>query len=81
MQALNSIPQDAFQQCYKRWQHRWKMCVQVQEKYIEGDHILIDEKVKFFFWNQSHYFIGRPHKCWLFEQCHCIVLFVESWYE
>jgi hypothetical protein len=45
MQALNNIPQDAFQQCYKQWQHCLKRCVQVQEKYIEGDHIVVDEKV------------------------------------
>jgi transposase len=29
-QALNDIPQAAFQECYKQWQNRWKTCVQVQ---------------------------------------------------
>jgi len=24
MQVLNDIPQAAFQECYKEWQHRWK---------------------------------------------------------
>ena len=26
-QALNDIPQAAFQECYKQWQHCWKTCV------------------------------------------------------
>jgi len=29
-QAFNDIPQAAFQECYKEWQHRWKRCVQAQ---------------------------------------------------
>jgi len=41
-QALNDIPQAAFQECYKQWQHRWKTCVQAQGMYFEGDHILVD---------------------------------------
>ena len=31
-QALNDIPQAAFWECYKQWQHRWKTCVQAQGK-------------------------------------------------
>ena len=27
-QALKDIPQAAFQECHKQWQHRWKSCVQ-----------------------------------------------------
>jgi len=42
-QALNNIPQAAFQECYKEWQHRWKRCVQAQGMYFEDDHILVDE--------------------------------------
>jgi len=42
-QALNYITQNAFQECYKEWQHRWKRCLQAQEMYFEGDHILVDE--------------------------------------
>jgi len=42
-QALNYIPQNAFQECYKEWQYRWKRCVQAQGMYLEGDHILGDE--------------------------------------
>jgi len=42
-QALNDIPQAAFQECYKQWQHRWKTCVQAQGMYFEGDSILGDE--------------------------------------
>jgi len=42
-QALNYIPQNAFQECYKEWQHRWKTYVQAQGMYFEGDHILVDE--------------------------------------
>jgi hypothetical protein len=42
-QALNDIPQTAFQECYKQWQHRWRRCVQVQGMYFEGDHIVVDE--------------------------------------
>ena len=38
MQALNDIPQAAFKECYKQWQHRWKKCVQAQGIYFEGDH-------------------------------------------
>ena len=42
-QALNDIPQAAFQECYKQWQHLWKTCVQAQGMYFEGDRILVDE--------------------------------------
>ena len=42
-QALNDIPQAAFHECYKQWQHRWKTCVQAQGMYFEGDRILVDE--------------------------------------
>jgi len=42
-QTLNDIPQNAFQECYKQWQHHWKRCVQVQWMYFEGDHIVVDE--------------------------------------
>jgi len=42
-QALNDIPQAAFQECYKQWQHRWKTCVQVQGMHFEGDGILVGE--------------------------------------
>jgi len=42
-QALKDIPQAAFQECYKEWQHRWKRCVQAQRMYFEGDHIVVDE--------------------------------------
>jgi hypothetical protein len=36
-QVLNDIPQNAFQECYKQWQHRWIRCVQAQGMYFEGD--------------------------------------------
>ena len=42
-QALNNIPQAAFQESYKQRQHRWKTCVQVQGMYFEGDRILVDK--------------------------------------
>jgi len=42
-QALNDIPQAAFQECYKQWQHRWKTSAQAQGMYFEGDRILVDE--------------------------------------
>jgi len=42
-QALNDIPQAAFQECYKQWQHRWKTWAQAQGMYFEGDRILVDE--------------------------------------
>ena len=42
-QALNDIPQAAFQEYYKQWQHCWKTCVQAQGMYFEGDCILVDE--------------------------------------
>ena len=41
-QALSDTPQAAFQECYKEWQHRWKMCVQAQGMCFEGDRILVD---------------------------------------
>jgi len=47
-QVLNDIPQAAFQECYKQWQHHWKTCVQAQGMYFEGDRILV-EKIKLFF--------------------------------
>ena len=43
MQALNNIPQVAFQECYKQWQHLWKTCLQAQEMYFEGGSISVDE--------------------------------------
>jgi len=42
-QALNDIPQAAFQKCYKQWQHHWKRCVQAKGFYSEGDHTVVDE--------------------------------------
>jgi hypothetical protein len=42
-QALNNIPQAAFQECCKQWQYCWKRCVQAQGMYFEGDHIVVDE--------------------------------------
>jgi surfactin synthase thioesterase subunit len=42
-QALNDIPQNAFQECYKQWQHRWKGSVQAQGVHLEGDHFGVDE--------------------------------------
>ena len=42
-QVLNDIPQDAFQECYKQWKHRWKTCVRAQGTYFEGDRIFVDE--------------------------------------
>jgi len=41
--VLNDVPQNAFQECYKEWQHRWKRCVQAQGMHFEGDHIVADE--------------------------------------
>jgi hypothetical protein len=43
MQVLNDIPQNAFLECYKQWQHRWKSCVQAQGMYFEGEHIVVGE--------------------------------------
>jgi hypothetical protein len=40
--ALNDIPQAAFQECYKQWQHRWKRCVQAQGMYFEGDRVSVE---------------------------------------
>ena len=42
-QVLDDIPQNAFQECYKQWQHRWKGVLQAEEMYFEGDHIVVDE--------------------------------------
>jgi hypothetical protein len=42
-QELNDIAQNAFQECYKLWQHLWKRFVQPQGMYFEGDHIVLDE--------------------------------------
>ena len=42
-QALNDIPQIAYQECYKQWQQRWERCVHAQGTYFEGDHIVVDE--------------------------------------
>jgi hypothetical protein len=42
-QTLKDIPQAAFQECYKQWQHRWKRCVQAQWMYFESNHIVVDE--------------------------------------
>jgi hypothetical protein len=36
-QVLNDSPQNAFQECYKQWQHRWKRCVQAQGMIFEGE--------------------------------------------
>ena len=42
-QALNNIPQNVFHAHYKQRQHQWKMCVQAQEMYVEGDHIVVNK--------------------------------------
>ena len=42
-QAINDIPEDVFQECYKEWQHRWKTFVQAQGMYYDGERILVDE--------------------------------------
>jgi len=42
-QVLNNIPQNAFQECYKEWQHHWKRCVQAQGMHFEGDYIKVDK--------------------------------------
>jgi len=42
-QTLNDIPQTAFQECCKQWQHHRKRCVQVQGMYFESDHIVVNE--------------------------------------
>ena len=41
-QELN-IPQAAYQECYKQWQHCWRRCVQAQGMYFEGDQIVVHE--------------------------------------
>jgi hypothetical protein len=50
-QALNNIPRNALQECYKQLQHRWKSCVQAQGMYFESYHFVVDEYIKlnFFF--------------------------------
>jgi hypothetical protein len=45
-QVLNNIPQNAFQDCYKQLQHRWKRCVQAEGMYFEGDHTVADEQIR-----------------------------------
>jgi len=45
-QTLNDIPQIAFQEFYKQWQHHWKRCVWAQGMYFESDLIIVDEYVK-----------------------------------
>ena len=42
-QDLNDIPQAAYQECYKQWQHCLKSCVQAEGVYFESDDIVIDE--------------------------------------
>ena len=39
-QALIGIPQAAFQECYKQWQHRRKRSVNAQWTHFGGDHIV-----------------------------------------
>ncbi|XP_037504875.1 protein GVQW3-like [Rhipicephalus sanguineus] len=34
---LNSIPKEAFSECFQQWQHRWEKCVESQGDYFEGD--------------------------------------------
>jgi lipopolysaccharide assembly outer membrane protein LptD (OstA) len=37
--------------------------VQAQGMYFEGDHIVVDDKIKQnFIWNQFHLFIFQPHR-------------------
>jgi len=45
-QVLNDIPHNVFQECYKQWQHRWESCVQAQGMSFEGEHFVVDEKIK-----------------------------------
>jgi hypothetical protein len=34
---LNTIPKDAFQECFQKWRDRWDKCVHYQWDYFEGD--------------------------------------------
>ncbi|XP_037499989.2 protein GVQW3-like [Rhipicephalus sanguineus] len=34
---LNSIPKEAFSECFQQWEHRWEKCVESQGDYFEGD--------------------------------------------
>jgi hypothetical protein len=46
-QVLNDVPQNAFQECHKEWQHRWKRFVQAQGMHFEGEYIVVDEYIKY----------------------------------
>jgi transposase len=35
--ALKAIPQQEFQKCFQKWQHRWTKCVDAQGEYFRGD--------------------------------------------
>jgi len=36
--ALNSIPQNQFQNCFEGWTRRWHRCIASQGEYFKGDH-------------------------------------------
>ena len=36
---LNTIPKEAFSECFQQWRHRWEKCVESQSDYFEGDQI------------------------------------------
>lgn len=43
MRALKEIPEEDFQDSFRKWKKRWKKCVKVGVEYFEGDHIVTSE--------------------------------------
>ena len=34
---LNTIPKEAFSECFQQWRQHWEKCVESQGDYFEGD--------------------------------------------
>ena len=35
--VLNTLRENNFQECFKKWQHRWDCCQASERDYFEGD--------------------------------------------
>jgi len=43
LEELRSIPEEQFQRTFRKWQERWKKCVDVKEEYFEGNEVKFDK--------------------------------------
>ena len=58
---LNTIPKEAFSECFQQWQHHWDKCAESQGDYFEGDQVSSAPDMLVFFPHlKVGYFSNRP---------------------